>query len=138
MENTPNLVRNPYEVREGITILAVDDDALYRETVVNYGKKLGYNFIDANCGNDAFKIIQSQPIHGLLTDLRMANGTGIELMKRIRNSKKELPIVPKIIVNTGLLEGGEKYLKSLGAIQIFIKPVDIKLVVGSLIELARS
>src|SRR5689334_14773392 len=108
------------------TILVVDDDPFYRETLVTLGKKLGYNIVEAKCGNEAFNIIQSQPIAGLITDLRMPNGTGIELMERIRNSQNKLPQVPKIVVNSGMLDGGETYLRSLGASHVFVKPVKLR------------
>jgi CheY-like chemotaxis protein len=109
-----------------VTLLIVDDDSIYRESLVGYTRKLGYTTLEASSGNAAFNIIQSQPIAAVITDLRMKDGTGIELLRKIRKSSGELPRIPKVIVNTGLLEGGEDYLRALGASFVFIKPVDSK------------
>ena len=117
------------------TLLMVDDDPIYRESLVLYTKKLGYPTLEASSGNEAFQIIQNQPIAAVITDLRMKDGTGIELLKKIRKNSADLPLIPKIIVNTGLLEGGEDYLKALGASFVFIKPVDSKTLAAHLSKL---
>lgn len=120
------------------TVLIVDDDVDYLETVVEYAQKLGYNVLQARGGEEAFKILKARPVSGMIMDLRMANGSGIELLRKIRNWQKELPLVPRIVVNTGVLNGGEGYLQALGARHVFVKPVKLKVLFDRLEELLQS
>lgn len=122
-----------------MTVVVADDDSVYLDTVATYVAQIGMNVIRANSGNEAFQIIQNQCVDGVITDLRMGNGTGIELLRKIRNNKTTLPRVPKIIVNTGLFDAntGLDYLKALGASQVYLKPISLEILVGNLIGLIK-
>ena len=58
----------------------------------------------------------------LLLDLRLP-GNGIELLKRLENSKSSLPII--VITGHGDRETKVKAIK-LGAVELFEKPVDVQ------------
>jgi two-component system chemotaxis response regulator CheY len=80
--------------------LVVDDFESMRLIAVTSLKKLGVKKIStASSGNDAFEIIKSSyktnPIHFVLSDLVMENGTGLDLVKLIRANPatSTLPIV---------------------------------------------
>lgn len=80
--------------------LVVDDYESMRELVAEQLKKLGVTKITfAVSGNEAFKKITeleaTDPIQYILVDLVMENGTGVELVKNVRENlkKKNLPIV---------------------------------------------
>jgi len=107
-----------------IKVLIVDDDDQNRILIRSALEKFSeLEIVEANSGNSAFEIMNTQENFDLLiTDLRMSDGTGIELLRRLK--KKGKP--PKhIIVVTGIIEGGEAYLKILGVNHSFEKPFDI-------------
>jgi CheY-like chemotaxis protein len=68
------------------TILVVDDNAQVRGLVVELLKSSGYCVIEAASGSDALLAAErsSGPIHLLLTDIQMPQGTGVELAERLR------------------------------------------------------
>jgi PAS domain S-box-containing protein len=68
------------------TILVVDDNAQVRGLVVELLKSSGYCVIEASSGREALLAAgrSSGPIHLLLTDIQMPEGTGVELAERLR------------------------------------------------------
>jgi two-component system cell cycle sensor histidine kinase/response regulator CckA len=77
------------------TILVVDDEP----TVLNLCRRIlqlgGYSVVSANNGNDALRVLQSNPnpIDLALLDVMMPGMNGIELATRIQGSKPEIPVV---------------------------------------------
>ena len=73
----------------------------------------------------AFDRIQKGGIDLVISDIRMPNGTGIDLLRKLRRYKMEGHLPPPVIIFTGLLDKGESYLKALGAREIFLKPTSL-------------
>lgn len=76
-------------------ILIVDDDLVNRRVIANYLAMSGYNIIEANCAEDAFKIVAAQPIDLVLLDIMMPRISGYEACKIFRETypAHELPII---------------------------------------------
>lgn len=76
-------------------ILIVDDDLVNRRVIANYLAMSGYNIIEANCAEDAFRIVDSQPIDLVLLDVMMPRISGYEACKVFRETypAHELPII---------------------------------------------
>lgn len=76
-------------------ILIVDDDLINRRVIANYLAMSGYNIIEANCAEDAFKIVAAQPIDLVLLDIMMPRISGYEACKVLRETyaAHELPII---------------------------------------------
>ncbi len=70
--------------------LIVDDSSVFRLMIVGVLKKGLDNmeFIQANDGIEAMTLINSQRFNLVITDLNMPNMNGIELIKNIRQHKK--------------------------------------------------
>jgi PAS domain S-box-containing protein len=68
------------------TILVVDDNEPVRALVAEILKSSGYRVIEASSGSEALLAAgrSSGPIHLLLTDVQMPQGTGVELAERLR------------------------------------------------------
>ena len=70
------------------TVLVVDDSASYRAVAFDMLKSLGViNVMEAENGIAALKIIQSNQIDLVLTDLNMPGMDGIELLNKISSEK---------------------------------------------------
>ncbi|MHC6203536.1 response regulator [Breznakiellaceae bacterium SP9] len=107
-----------------MTILMVDDSRIMRNLIKNYfvELKIGqYTYVEAENGEDAFKLVQSQPVDLILLDWNMPKLSGIEFLKIIRKTNKELPIVmvTSEISKTNIIEA-LKY----GATDYIVKPID--------------
>ncbi len=76
-------------------ILVVDDEP----DVVGFLSRLlqdnGYTTFSASSGNEALKRIQEEKPSLILLDLQMANGTGTDLYRRLRQKRdfREIPII---------------------------------------------
>ncbi len=84
-------------------ILVVDDSSTMRRIIVNTLAKLGYkDTLQAADGVEAWEAFQATPdINIVITDWNMPNMNGLDLVKKIREVNKEIPI---IMVTT---EGGK-------------------------------
>ncbi len=76
-------------------ILVVDDDSLVRWYTERSLKKWGYEVITASNIHDAIKHLNGGKFDVLLTDLRMPDGNGAELLEKISEIATNKP---KVIV----------------------------------------
>jgi len=80
-------------IHPGAFILLVDDNAhglIARRTVL---EELGYRVRICESGAEALELFATQPVDLLITDFRMPNMDGVELITRIREMRPDLPII---------------------------------------------
>ncbi len=74
-------------------ILLVDDEEgiqlLYREEF----EEEGYEVVSAYNGEDALKIFASQPPELVILDINMPEMSGIEVLRRMKELKPDLPVI---------------------------------------------
>ena len=103
-----------------ITVLLVEDDENARLlTEAHLIKK--YNFITCQNGEDALDIIYSQNIDIVVADLMMPKVDGFELIKELRNSKNNIPVL--LLTAKNSIEDKTKGFE-YGADDYLTKPVD--------------
>lgn len=118
-----------------VTILVVDDEAGLRKALVFDFKRRGFNVMDAACGNDALEILRKYKIHVVLSDVKMPNGDGIELLDKIKDGDSEIPVVMFI---TGFADLTLEDAYDKGADAIFSKPFDRKEVIETVIKAIKA
>jgi len=101
------------------TLLIVDDEDDLREIVGFHFQKAGFNVLTASGGNEAFDLVQNNKIDLVLSDIQMPNGSGIEMLEKI---KAKFPGVPVVMFVTGYSSASEKKIYEKGAVAIFSKP----------------
>ena len=74
-------------------ILVVDDDALFRELFSNQLDIFGYRAITVPCAREALAKLQSNDFHLLITDWRMHEIDGCQLVREVRRRGMRLPII---------------------------------------------
>ncbi|PFD34390.1 DNA-binding response regulator [Bacillus cereus] len=98
-----------------ITILIADDEVEITELIGIHLKKEGYQVVKATDGEEAIRIIQSQPIDLVVLDIMMPKMDGYEVTRQIR-AKHHMPIIflsaktsdfDKV---TGLVLGADDYI----------------------------
>ena len=78
----------------GLTVLAVDDDALVLMGTVAMLEDLGHRVIEAASGEQALGALRGgEPIDLVITDLGMPGMTGAQLASAIRAERPQLPIL---------------------------------------------
>lgn len=108
--------------RSKYTILVVDDEEDLRENIATLIEFSGYKVLTAAGGNEAIKIIKTQQINFVISDIRMPDGSGIELLKAITN---KYPGVPVVVLVTGYSELSREEALGKGARDLLLKPIDI-------------
>ena len=110
----------------GKTFLVVDDEEDLCDILSMILKFEGANVITANNVNDAFKVVKENQIDVVISDIRMPNGSGIELLDKI---KKFNPDSPAVVLMTGDSAISEESVKSKGALALHQKPMDYKKII---------
>jgi CheY-like chemotaxis protein len=80
-------------VEETARILLVEDHAVVRELYATILSGAGYDVTLAADGLEAWERLSAQPYDLLVTDHAMPNLTGVELLRRVREEKKDLPAI---------------------------------------------
>lgn len=102
------------------SILITDDDHGFRETVRGMFEPLGFRTYSAADGEEALRIVGSQPIHLLLLDMHMPRLTGLETARRLRQINSRLPFV---LLSAALDASIVEQARSIDVFSVLPKPV---------------
>jgi DNA-binding NtrC family response regulator len=74
-------------------VLVVDDDPLLLTLLVETLTAIGYGVTGAPGGIDALDLLQERKFDLMVTDIKMPNLDGIQLLKKVRRHYPEMPVV---------------------------------------------
>ncbi len=103
-------------------ILIVDDELNMRLVLTAMLKKEGYEIASAADGSEALSILKSGPIDAVITDLKMPNVDGMELLDHMNDKHPAIPVI--IITAHGTVATAVEALKK-GALDYITKPLDL-------------
>jgi CheY-like chemotaxis protein len=105
------------------SILIVDDEPLLREILVEDFEYEGFKVYEASGGNEAFSKIKSGEfmVDTVLSDIRMPDGSGIDLLENI---EREITDGPSVVLVSGFADITEEEALAKGAKRLFKKPFD--------------
>lgn len=102
------------------TILVVEDDKPMRETCVKLLARDGYNAVAVPSGRDALiEIKKANAYRIVLTDLKMPDMDGIELLKQIKKYDNNIDVI--IMTGFGTIKNAVEAIR-LGAVEYITKP----------------
>ncbi|MDT4762942.1 sigma-54 dependent transcriptional regulator [Sphaerochaeta sp. PS] len=104
------------------SILIVDDEKNIRSGLAMAMELDGYETLTAEDGSAAWALMGKKDVDLVITDLRMPNLSGGELLKRISSAYPRLPVI--ILTGHGTIETAVEAMRG-GAIDFFTKPVDL-------------
>jgi CheY-like chemotaxis protein len=104
-----------------IKILVAEDDPELLTNVVELFQIFGFQVTAATNGKDALEKLIKAPCDILLTDVRMPQMDGIDLLKRVKQID---PNNPKVVMLSGYTDQSVDELLDLGADAFFSKPFD--------------
>jgi DNA-binding response OmpR family regulator len=131
---------SPGQPRSPLRILVVDDDADILQLNAEVLKRCGYEVDIAEDGEAAWNALHPAgevPIryHLLITDHDMPNITGVDLLKKLRAARMELPV----ILATGTLPQHElERNPGLQPAAILLKPYTIEQLVSTVREVCSA
>jgi DNA-binding NtrC family response regulator len=121
------------------SILVVDDDMTMRSFISLVLKEQGYDVNQAENGSKALEMIKSDSYELVITDLKMPDMNGIDLMKAGRNLRSDMRWI--IITAYGSINNAVEAMK-LGASDYLSKPFsspdELRHVVGRVLKDAES
>ena len=103
-------------------ILLVDDHDATRETLTELIRDLGHAVRAAANQAEAVKLVDSQKFELVLTDLKLPDGSGLEVMRRRKQASPETPVV--MITGHATIENAVEATR-MGAYEYLTKPVDL-------------
>jgi two-component system NtrC family response regulator len=103
------------------SILVVDDDESLRRITQMQLEEAGYDVLTASNGNEALASIEEEAPALVITDLKMPGLSGLELLKKVRESNPHITVM--MITAFGTVETAVEAMKA-GAYDYITKPID--------------
>ena len=104
-------------------ILVVDDEPVQREMVGGFLKKQGFEVIAADGAERALELFRQDAFDLVLTDQKMVNMSGLELLQAVHTINPETPVI--LITAFGTIEAAVAALKQ-GATDYLTKPLNLE------------
>jgi two-component system, NtrC family, response regulator AtoC len=104
-------------------VLVVDDEPHMRRVLEIMLKQAGYKVFVAGNGREALKVMGESPVDLVITDLRMPEMGGIELLACMRREGLAAPVI--VITAFGSIESAVEAMKA-GAIDYMVRPFDVE------------
>ncbi len=104
------------------TVLIVDDERNIREGLATAIESEGYEAVVAEDGAEAWKVITEKNVDMVITDLRMPEMSGTELLKKIYFTYPVIPVV--VLTGHGTIEDAVEAMQN-GAVDFITKPVNL-------------
>ncbi len=116
-------------------ILVVDDDSLFRDSILEILRRRGYDLTAAKNGPEALIKFAEDTFDLVISDMKMPQMSGVQLLEKIRQSDTEVPFL--IITAFGDVEtavhamkkGANDYLQKSDSL-----PVELEMTVERLLE----
>lgn len=114
------------------SILIVDDEESVRESLEKVLNKAGYATRTASSGNEALTMLAKQPVDVILSDLKMPDGDGVELLQHAKKNFPDTEVI--LLTGYGTIETAVEAMRD-GAYDFITKPPK-KAVILSAVERA--
>jgi two-component system response regulator HydG len=105
-----------------IRVLVVDDDESHAEAVAESLDRVGYDCVVATSGREGLRLIEEQTFDIVITDLKMEEVGGLEVLAR---AKRELPDAEVVILTGHSTVKTAVTAMQAGATTYLTKPLDI-------------
>ncbi|MCC6415225.1 MAG: response regulator [Opitutaceae bacterium] len=104
-------------------VLAVEDDAVARRVLVQALTKLGHEVIAAADGEEAWQLLQAEPIRLVVSDWMMPGLDGLELCRRIRERPREDYVYFILLTGVDATEQNQREAADAGVDDFLTKPL---------------
>jgi len=123
------------ERRATVEILVVDDEDATRRLCCDVATEAGYKALAVPTTEKALEVLDEEPVDIVLTDLRVPQLGGIELLKRIREHYTETAVI--VLTQYGTIDTAVEATR-LGAADYVTKPFRIDDLRSKLKRLVRT
>jgi DNA-binding NtrC family response regulator len=109
------------QANENISILLVEDKESLRQALLLTLQTEGYQVTEAADARAAIQLLNKTPFSIVLTDLRMPNGSGLDVLQAAKKLSSETPVI--VMTAFGSIDEAVQAMKD-GAFDFLQKPVD--------------
>ena len=102
-------------------VLVVEDESYVRDSLCELLRSWGYDVDSEGTAEAALELLARAPVDLVLTDLRLPGPDGLQLVRRVRQSFPELPVI--VLTGYGTVASAVECLKA-GANDYVLKPAD--------------
>ena len=118
-------------VTDIIKVLVVDDEVEVCELMRDFLRKKNYCTFGASSAAEAIELVKNESPHIVLLDLRLGSDSGLELLRRIKETDRNI----KVIMVTALDDKDTvEQAISLGAEEFITKPFTLKFLEDTLLR----
>jgi len=108
------------EEKKRIRLLTVEDDLAVRQTITAYFEDCDFEVFEANDGAEGIEKFKELRTDIVLTDLRMPNVSGIDVVRAIHKEDPEVPVI--VVSGTGAITDSIEAMRQ-GAWDYVCKPI---------------
>jgi DNA-binding NtrC family response regulator len=105
-------------------ILVVDDDEIQKNMLSKILTREGYRVETSSSAHEALELFKSKPVDLVITDIRMPQMTGRELLHRAKEIDPDVPII--LITAYAELQDAIEMVTHEGAFYYFQKPINVQ------------
>jgi DNA-binding NtrC family response regulator len=101
---------------EQVNILVVDDEEIMRSLVTRILQRAGYTVLTADCGMAAQNILRESRIDIVLSDVKMPDMSGFDLLKEIKAGYPDISVImmtayaDSYTIKDALIHGADEYI----------------------------
>ena len=103
-------------------VVVVDDEDALRRAIARRLRAEGYTILEADRGVAALEALDTHPVDVVLSDITMPDMDGVELLRRARESKPDVPVL--LMTGAPQLETAVKAIE-YGAFEYIVKPFEL-------------
>jgi two-component system response regulator HydG len=118
-----------------IQVLVVDNDPAHAETMADSLRSIGFACTVATGGRDAVSLLESSTFEIVVTDLKMPDVGGLEVLAKCKELQPDAEVV--LVTGHGTIESAVEAMQR-GAFNYLLKPLDLKQLRAVVENAARS
>ena len=118
-----------------MNILIVDDEMSIRETCATVSEQCGMKAVAVATADEALQVLEHSAIDILLTDLKLQQSSGVDLLKQVHDLHPEVAAV--VLTQYGTIESAMEVTR-MGAVDYVTKPFRIEELRSRLERVARA
>lgn len=111
-----------------LQVLVIDDEQALAELIAEELSDWGMDVETASNGRAGFDKIQNKNYQIILSDIRMPDGDGLELLANVRSAGLTVPV----LLMSGFHDLDAEESVALGAVGLLDKPVDPELLIATI------
>ncbi|MFQ5841701.1 MAG: HD domain-containing phosphohydrolase [Thermodesulfobacteriota bacterium] len=109
-------------------ILVVDDELTIRKSIQKRLEREGYEVTSADNAKDALQLFQENSFDTVISDIRMEEMDGLELLKRLQGQHRDIPVI--MVTGAPSLDTAQESIKE-GAYDYITKPIEREILINT-------